>query len=92
MGWLPPTALTSRVANPCTRAENVCKLPVGTLSDGTDCDSSEAGCTATVLGAAAELTCASGHGGTPAKASAACTTTGGTFTGATFCTGTPPRH
>ena len=41
-----------------------------------------------VLEAATQWTCAPGFGGRPDKAGAACTTDGGTFTGATFCEGT----
>ena len=65
---------------------NSCTLPVGTLSDGTNCNTGEVGCTVAVLDGATELTCAAGYGGIPAKANAACNTDGGTFTGAIFCT------
>ena len=68
-------------------------MPAGTLSVGAGCNSdSSTGCTLTVLNAAAEFTCDTGYHDTPAKAGAACATDGGTFTGATFCTGTVRRR
>ena len=68
----------------CT--ENVCTLPVGTLSDGANCDDGESGCNLAVL-TASTLSCASGYGGTPATSGAACSSNKGKFAGATFCTG-----
>ena len=57
------------------------------MSAGADCSSDDEGCTVAVLEAAAQLTCGPGYGGSPDKANAACDTDGGTFSGATFCSG-----
>ena len=67
---------------PCTVGQlNTCTLPVGTLSNNTDCNNGGAGCAAAVLNSGSALTCAEGFtpSGPLGKPFAICPTDGGKF-------------